>query len=89
MKKPEVLLLDEATAGLSPGLSTFVLEAQRTTLANAGCAVLMVEHKALAALKCSDWGYVLVVGSDLLSSRATALLAPADLSTVFLGEVVH
>ena len=51
--------------------------------------MLMVEQRALAALKCSDWGYVLVVGSVLLSSRATALLAPHDPSAVFLGDVGH
>lgn len=89
MSKPEVLLLDEPTAGLSPELSTFVLETQITALANAGCAVLMVEQKALAALKCSDWGYVLVAGSVFLSSPAPELLARPDLSAVFLGEVAH
>jgi len=89
MNQPEAPLLDEPTVGLPLGLSTFVLETQIATLANVGCAVLMVEQKALAALKCSDWGCVLVVVSVLLSSPATALLAPPDFSAAFLGEVAQ
>jgi len=49
----------------------------------------MVEQKALAASKCSDWGYVLVASSVLLSSPAAALLALLDLSAVILSEVEH
>ena len=89
MSRPKVLLLDEPTAGLSPELSTYVLETQITSLARAGCSVLMVEQKAIAALSSSDWGYVLVAGGVFLSSSAQELLARPDLSSVFLGEVAR
>lgn len=86
--KPDLLLLDEPTAGLSAALSRQVLETQVTGLGQLGVAVLMVEQKAHTALAVSQWGYVLATGRLRISSTAGEILARPDLGSVFLGDVV-
>lgn len=88
MPKPDVLLLDEPTAGLSAALSRQVLESQVTGLGQLGVAVLMVEQKAHTALAISQWGYVLAAGKLRISAAAAEILARPDLGSVFLGDVV-
>lgn len=88
MPKPEILLLDEPTAGLSAALSRQVLESQVTGLGQLGVAVLMVEQKAHTALAISQWGYVLAAGKLRISAAAEEILARPDLGSVFLGDVV-
>ena len=56
-------------------------------LAETGTSILLVEQKALSALKISHWGYVLALGRVALSSSAADLLARSDLGDVFLGRV--
>jgi ABC-type branched-subunit amino acid transport system ATPase component len=87
MLEPSLLILDEPTSNLSPGMSRVVLRDQVRTLADAGTAVLLVEQKALEALEVSDWGYVLVAGAVRMSGQAAELLARPDIREVFLGRV--
>jgi branched-chain amino acid transport system ATP-binding protein len=86
MNKPRVLLLDEPTSGLAADLSRELLTRDIRGLAEAGTSVLLVEQKALAALRISNWGYVLAGGKTVLSSAAAELLARPDLGEVFLGR---
>jgi branched-chain amino acid transport system ATP-binding protein len=87
MIEPSLLILDEPTSNLSPGMSRVVLHDQVRMLADAGAAVLLVEQKALEALEVSDWGYVLVAGAMRMSGQASELLARPDIREVFLGRV--
>lgn len=86
MLNPEVLILDEPTANLSPQLSLQLLTQYVRRLADEGIAVLMVEQRASAALEISDWAYVLVSGRTRLSGSAESLLARADFANVYLGQ---
>ena len=83
--EPELILLDEPTAGLAPRVAAEVLDLVRG-LAARGVAVLMVEQNARAALGVSDRGYVLVEGRNRLEGEAAELAANADLGAVFLGR---
>jgi ABC-type branched-subunit amino acid transport system ATPase component len=85
MPRPAVLLLDEPTASLSPEMSRLVLEDCVLALAGQGVGVVLVEQRAVAALKISQAGYVLVGGRLAIEGRATELLERDDMASVFLG----
>ena len=83
--EPELILLDEPSAGLAPKVTAEMFDLVRG-LAVGGVAVLMVEQNARAALGVSDRGYVLVEGRNRLDGDAGDLAANADLGAVFLGR---
>lgn len=82
---PDVLLLDEPSAGLSPALVTQILEKVRAVNAS-GVTVIMVEQNVAAALPFSDRVLVLVNGAVRHQSSAAALRAHGNLHELFLGE---
>jgi ABC-type branched-subunit amino acid transport system ATPase component len=86
MLSPSVLLLDEPTANLAVELAGVVLGEHVRRLANSGCAVLLVEQRALEALRISDYGYVLVAGAVEVEAPAPELLARQDIGELFLGR---
>jgi ABC-type branched-subunit amino acid transport system ATPase component len=83
--RPAVLLLDEPTASLSPEMSRRVLEDCVLALAGQGVGVVLVEQRAVAALKISHRGYVLVGGRLAIEGPASELLARDDMASIFLG----
>jgi ABC-type branched-subunit amino acid transport system ATPase component len=85
MLRPQVLVLDEPTAGLSPELSRAVLRQQVRTLADRGTAILLVEQKAFEALEVSDWAYVLVGGRVVIDGPGSVVARRPDIREVFLG----
>jgi len=84
MTQPDVLMLDEPTAGVSPivmdELFDRILEVKKT-----GIAILMVEQNARQALHIADTGYVLVNGRNRYTDTGEALLANPDVRRSFLG----
>ncbi len=84
MARPQVLLLDEPTAGLSPQVAQdlFTLVCQ---IRDSGMAVLMVEQNALDALRVSDRAYVLVDGRNHAQGQAAALADDPQIRALFLG----
>jgi branched-chain amino acid transport system ATP-binding protein len=84
MTQPQVLMLDEPTAGVSPivmdELFDRILEIART-----GIAILMVEQNAAQALNIADRGYVLVQGANRYTDTGEALLADPEVRRSFLG----
>ena len=85
MPDPDVLLLDEPTAGLSVELTQMVLETQVRLLATFGKAVLLVEQKAEAALKVADDAAVLVDGQVVLTGSGPEILKSRHVAEIFLG----
>jgi len=84
LANPEVLLLDEPSAGLSPALVLEVMALVERVRA-AGVTVLLVEQNVSAALAVADEAVVLVGGR--IGRRAFAReLAGADLGDLFLGR---
>jgi branched-chain amino acid transport system ATP-binding protein len=84
MTNPQVLMLDEPTAGVSPivmdELFDRILEIKAT-----GVAILMVEQNARQALNIADRGYVLVTGENRHTDTGEALLANPEVRASFLG----
>ena len=85
MQDPKVLVLDEPTAGLTEEFAAMLLEQYITGLAAAGCAVLLVEQRAMAALKVSDWAYVMVTGAITVSAPGPVVGARDDIGEALLG----
>lgn len=88
MTNPEVLLLDEPTAGLSPSAASDILNTVRE-LTRGGLAVLMIEQNALLALKYGTRGIVLVAGKKIKDESASQLVADDEIRHLFLGGKPH
>lgn len=86
---PEVLLLDEPTANLSPGNARSVLTEYVTKVAETGTAVLLVEQRAKEALEIAHQACVMNGGRIEVSGPPSALLEQADLGRLFLGETLR
>ena len=84
MNAPDVLLLDEPTAGLSPRAAE-ELFATIVALNRGGVAILMVEQNALEALSVSARAYVMVQGRAEREGRAAELAADPTVRDLFLG----
>jgi len=85
MLDPQVLILDEPTANLSPKLADSLLREHVKRLAGVGKAVLLVEQRARAALEIANWTSVLVSGTTRLEGRPQDLLQREDFEELFLG----
>jgi ABC-type branched-subunit amino acid transport system ATPase component len=86
MSEPTIVILDEPSASLSPSASEMLLSQQVPALARSGAAVLLVEQRAVQALRTSDWAYVMVAGRIELSAPAAEVLGRGDIGELFLGR---
>ena len=84
MTQPQVLMLDEPTAGVSPIVMDELFD-RIIEIARSGIAILMVEQNAKHALSIADKGYVLVQGSNRYTDTGNALLANPNVRKAFLG----
>lgn len=84
MTQPQVLMLDEPTAGVSPIVMDELFD-RIIEIRNAGIAVLMVEQNARQALNIADIGYVLVTGENRHTDTGAALLASPEVRRSFMG----
>jgi ABC-type branched-subunit amino acid transport system ATPase component len=84
MLDPDLLLLDEPSAGLAPDLVSDMFD-RIDRINDSGTAVLMVEQNAKEALRRCDRGYVLVNGENRYTDRGEVLLADEDVRRDFLG----
>ncbi|MFC7185698.1 ABC transporter ATP-binding protein [Halorubrum yunnanense] len=84
MLDPELLLLDEPSAGLAPDLVDEMFD-KIDDINASGTAVLMVEQNAKEALSRCDRGYVLANGQNRFEDEGTALLNDDEVRREFLG----
>ena len=84
MTKPQVLLLDEPTAGVSPIVMDELFD-KIIEIAELGVAILMVEQNARQALSIADKGFVMVQGENKYTDTGKALLENEDVRKAFLG----
>lgn len=83
MAKPQILLLDEPSAGLAPMFVQAMFQQVRDINAT-GVSILMVEQNARAALALSHRGYVLDLGRNAFEGAGAELLADARLAELYL-----
>ena len=84
MNRPQVLMLDEPTAGVSPIVMRELFE-RIIDIARGGVAILIVEQNARQALALADTGFVLVQGRNRHTGAGSELLANPDIRRSFLG----
>jgi branched-chain amino acid transport system ATP-binding protein len=84
MAKPELLMVDELSLGLAPGLADEIM-AILPDVAAAGTAILLVEQDVDAALSTAEYGYVLETGRIALHGPSGRLLADPDVRKAYLG----
>jgi len=84
MTQPQLLMLDEPTAGVSPIVMDELFD-RIIEIARTGIAILMVQQNARQALEIADKGYVLVQGENRFTDTGKALLADPEVRQAFLG----
>ncbi len=84
MLEPDLLMLDEPSAGLAPDLVKDMFD-RIDAINEDGTAILMVEQNAKEALRRCDKGYVLVQGQNRYEDDGDALLANEQVRQDFLG----
>ncbi|HUH40335.1 MAG TPA: ABC transporter ATP-binding protein [Castellaniella sp.] len=85
--RPNVLLIDEPSIGLSPQIVAGVFELLRD-LVSKGLTVLMVEQNVNSALKVSDDAIALASGTCVLHKPAAELLLDPNIERLFLGTAL-
>ena len=84
MSKPELLMLDEPSMGLSPILVDQIFDIVKE-LNKQGTTILLVEQNAQMALSVADRGYVLETGKIVTSANAQELLNNDAVKKAYLG----
>jgi len=82
--EPDVLLIDEPSAGLAPNTAKDVF-GHVEAVNDIGTAILMVEQNATEGLGISDRGYVLDQGTVRFGGEADSLLDNDEVSKLYLG----
>ena len=84
MAKPELLMLDEPSLGLSPVMVQTVFQIV-AEIKKQGITVLLVEQNVKHSLKVSDRGYVLETGKLVMEGTGDTLLSDEYLKKAYLG----
>jgi neutral amino acid transport system ATP-binding protein len=84
MLQPNLLMLDEPSAALSPLLVNSVFE-QIQQINQGGTAIILVEQNARKALAMADRGYVLDTGRDRFEGTGMDLLNDPKVGELYLG----
>ena len=84
MLEPELLLLDEPSAGLSPKMVDVIFE-RIVRINESGIAILMVEQNAKASLAMAHRGYVLANGQNRFEGTGRDLLEDPEVGRLYLG----
>ncbi len=88
MTDPQVLFLDEPSAGLSPMMQDTVFTSiQRIN--EAGVSILMVEQNARHCLEIADRGYVLDQGHNAYTGTGRELLGDPKVIELYLGTLAR
>jgi branched-chain amino acid transport system ATP-binding protein len=86
MGYPAVILMDEPSAGLAPGMVK-VLLAHLEMLRQAGITLVVVEQNVRSILSVADWAYVMVQGRRVLDGPGSDLASDfPQLGRIFMGH---
>ncbi len=84
MTDPQIILLDEPSAALSPKIASQVFD-QVQQIHSEGIAIGIVEQDAQRSLEISHRGYVLVDGRNAFTDRADRILENEEIRRLYLG----
>ena len=85
MSRPKLLMMDEPSLGLAPLLVKEIFDIIER-IHQEGMTVLLVEQNAFAALKISNYAYVLETGKVVLQGAGNELLQDKRVKEAYLGE---
>ncbi len=85
MSKPDLLLMDEPSMGLSPLLVKEIFSIIKS-LHDSGTTILLVEQNAKMALSIADRAYVLETGTIAMSGNARDMLEDEKIKKAYLGQ---
>jgi branched-chain amino acid transport system ATP-binding protein len=85
MPNPDVLFIDEPSAGLSPQLIERTFD-HIAKIRKSGTAVLMIEQDVNAALSVADRGYVLEMGENRFEGDAVSIRESKQIRDLYLGR---
>jgi ABC-type branched-subunit amino acid transport system ATPase component len=86
MLDPEVMLLDEPSAGLSPILQSALWEQIEKVMCT-GVGICVVEQNTRRSLRHAQWGYVMVLGKNRLDGPAEQLLNDEEVIDLYVGRM--
>ena len=84
MSEPKFLILDEPSLGLAPKIVSDMFKII-VDLKKQGITILIVEQNAYAALKISDYGFVIEKGEIVMQDEAKKLLNSKEIINKYLG----
>jgi branched-chain amino acid transport system ATP-binding protein len=82
---PKLLMLDEPSMGLAPGLADFIFERLIEIRRQSNLTILLVEQRVAEALESADHGYVLETGRVVLEGNNETLRADDRVRQAYLG----
>jgi len=85
MSKPEIVLMDEPSMGLSPIFVNEIFDIIKQ-MRKEGVTVLLVEQNAKKALSISDRAYVLENGKIVMQGNASEIMDDENIKKAYLGE---
>jgi branched-chain amino acid transport system ATP-binding protein len=88
VQRPDLLLLDEPSMGLSPVLVSEIFR-MIGEIRRAGTTILLVEQNASMALALADRAYVLEAGEIVLEGKASDLQEDPKVRSAYLGDAVE
>ncbi|MDR3134836.1 MAG: ABC transporter ATP-binding protein [Deltaproteobacteria bacterium] len=85
MSRPDLLMLDEPSLGLSPILVQEIFQIIRRLNQEEGKTILLIEQNAYAALSVANMAYILEAGALVLSGPGKDLLNDPRVVEAYLG----
>ncbi|NIZ62169.1 ABC transporter ATP-binding protein [Sedimentitalea sp. CY04] len=86
MLRPEIMLLDEPSLGLSPILVQEIFAILRRLNDERQVTMMLVEQNARIALDLADVGYVMEIGRIVMDGTADRLMQSEDIKAFYLGH---
>lgn len=86
MLRPELMLLDEPSLGLSPLLVQEIFAILRRLNTQEHVTMMLVEQNARIALDLADIGYVMEIGRIVMDGSADRLMQSEDIKSFYLGH---
>lgn len=84
MSRPDLMILDEPSLGLSPLLVTEIFDIIRS-INESGTTILLVEQNANKALSVAHHAYIMETGRFVLEGPPEKLLSNEDVQEFYLG----